>query len=966
MVKAALLIWSSLAAGLVVANAAAAGFRETEEHLLLAGDTCDLLLRTQNGALVRVVDKRTGQAVCVGESVGGAEPTKPVAPQKGGVAQSAAADSLPSPGQAGMPALRAGGAALWRLGFQDGTWLAASEFSAASEQKRFSYRWEQESLRLDFKSSEVSVTVTLTPSANGVDFRAEVANPSKVALTLDFPPPLEFDVAALKRFYFPDDLGVAFKKAFYLPQSAERPAGWRTAPIGPQGLTTLLGHGCKMLAVDEPPCRVELTKEGREWLGQEFERRFGRADAIVNRPPDVGAAAAPAAPDVALLTSKNGVYVPGYRLGGSGWFFRIGGKVTREDAQLVTAVVTRTCEHLWSQAGTKTARTIGLLDLLNGPRTGSWAATDLDEWKAALQALRPVRQGSLKLELITSVSGLRDALTARKADFFAIVNPYGEGLPGVKEGDWRETIEAIRGYVKAGGVWWETGGYSFHHQMLPQLSLTISRPYPSLFADFAFLDSDAGTLAVYGIQPDVERQPWTKRNAFVPATLATGASASGRGHFKRSFNTYVAPGQTWRSPVVRLEVGAKLGDAIGRYVSENRFERRLEDKMKPELLDKFKRSVLLHYNGANFVEEREGLAQMPSPAIIHQSGYMLGGFDKQYPDFFPPNPKRGTLAELRAVYDRAHELGLLMMPYDNPTWWCDEPPSPSLEKHGKVALALDLSGKQYIERYGWGKKPNWGYGLTFAHPVAREIRQRNVRLFTTEAVTSDLLFQDQVGARSWRYDLNPASATPYGHIEGLIDIAREDSQVVPLSTECGQDRLINYESQFCGLTWHLTLFGSRMPWTRFYREQWPDDAWEFYPLALFMAHDKVAFTHHDLGQSITDKASLSLSLGIGYQMIYRTGAKPSAESLRWIHWLDAIQKRVASRYMGKRLTDFTYLAPGVFRSTFEDVAITVNQHDEPYQAAEGRVIAPQGFLAESTTGDLLAGVFGELNGKRYP
>jgi hypothetical protein len=66
------------------------------------------------------------------------------------------------------------------------------------------------------------------------------------------------------------------------------------------------------------------------------------------------------------------------------------------------------------------------------------------------------------------------------------------------------------------------------------------------------------------------------------------------------------------------------------------------------------------------------------------------------------------------------------------------------------------------------------------------------RQFTDEYPV-DILLQDQCGARTWKYDLNPASPTPYAYTEGMLSMIEEDARLVPLSTEDGFDRVVNAE-----------------------------------------------------------------------------------------------------------------------------------------------------------------------------
>jgi len=235
--------------------------------------------------------------------------------------------------------------------------------------------------------------------------------------------------------------------------------------------------------------------------------------------------------------------------------------------------------------------------------------------------------------------------------------------------------------------------------------------------------------------------------------------------------------------------------------------------------------------------------------------------------------------------------------------------------------------------------------------------------------------QDQLGARSWIYDTNPAAGVPYAYTQGIIDIAKEDCEHVPLSTEDGFDRLINYEAEFCGLTWSLDP-GVKAIQRASYAQIFKDfqntptvhcggSKWELYPISLMMAHDKVAFTHHDLGQTIDDKEQLTASLAIGYMMIYRRGPDIEEDEMKWLRWLDLIQKHICARYIDKKLIDFEHLEEGITRSTFENIVVTANWGDGDYEVSPGCVIAPKGFYVKSTTEDLVAGVFMEFNGIKY-
>ena len=86
-----------------------------------------------------------------------------------------------------------------------------------------------------------------------------------------------------------------------------------------------------------------------------------------------------------------------------------------------------------------------------------------------------------------------------------------------------------------------------------------------------------------------------------------------------------------------------------------------------------------------------------------------------------------------------------------------------------------------------------------------------------------MLFQDQIAARGPRWDTNPASPHPGAYREGIHRIARDDSSFVPLATEDGHDRLINWETMFCGLS--FPWLPNRPSHSRvLYEDFWPRNA----------------------------------------------------------------------------------------------------------------------------------------------
>jgi hypothetical protein len=287
------------------------------------------------------------------------------------------------------------------------------------------------------------------------------------------------------------------------------------------------------------------------------------------------------------------------------------------------------------------------------------------------------------------------------------------------------------------------------------------------------------------------------------------------------------------------------------------------------------------------------------------------------------------------------------MPYTNPTWWCDHPRGPTFQEAGEEPLLRTLDGKPFREQYS----ANDGWTICFWHPAVRAANRRTVRQFTDE-YPADILFQDQCGARGWKYDLNPASPQPYAYAEGMLSMVDEDCRTRPLSTEDGWDRVVNAEVQLCGFTFALGP-GRRQPPRPEMKTVYDPGTWELYPLAQILAHDKAAMLHHDLGKFVTDRPALAWTLGLGFAMSYhvRATALDEAGPREWLRWLDRIQKSVCARYVGEPVAAFehrqgggTPADDGVIRAAYGPVRLAANLGPLPRSEA-GRELPGWGFCA---------------------
>lgn len=502
----------------------------------------------------------------------------------------------------------------------------------------------------------------------------------------------------------------------------------------------------------------------------------------------------------------------------------------------------------------------------------------------------------------------------------------------------------------------------------PYLSYRVQ--YPTLFADFAFLETvDGSTVAVYGLQPRTGIEPWENRTPFNPGATGVGGDAKG-GWYDHSFALWAKVGGTWTSPKVRIASGLTLEAALADYAAANGFRRTLADKVKDAAtLERLKRAPLV-LTGDVTTETLMTLQEaLPVPTLVHTPSFLHGGFDKQYPDVLPPNPKFGTQARFREVVDALRARGHVFCPYTNPTWWCDEPRGPTFRKWGDGALAIQRDGRWRREAYG-PRNRDKGFVQTYFHPGSHEGNRRTVRQFVEE-IPADLLFEDQTGGRDWIWDFNPASPSPTAHSEGMLSMVQEHARSLPIAAEDGWDHLAEYNTALMGCTWRLVPMTPDQMQLPLFKEDFPADTWTIEPVSLRLFHDKCLFYMHNLGLSVRHPREAVWMLALGFQMSFRTnvqrflGVDPHLNTDRnesaLYDYVHLLQKEVVSRLAGEPLVAFRHdrepliksgkpLArledDGVIEATYGKATVQANLGDVP-RTVGGKRLAPYGFFVEA-------------------
>ncbi|HEY2937248.1 MAG TPA: lytic murein transglycosylase [Gaiellaceae bacterium] len=464
------------------------------------------------------------------------------------------------------------------------------------------------------------------------------------------------------------------------------------------------------------------------------------------------------------------------------------------------------------------------------------------------------------------------------------------------------------------------GGYSF--------------TYPSrwAFADYLALDLAGGHLALSTVNP--------APSPIAPAELGFVHNPAPHGCsgptfcLTHDFYTWVDLGDRWQSPTVRLRIGRPVEQTILDYRIDNKIDAypSLEEKLGPRL-DTLVHAPLIKadlWKGLHpFAEWKRELGRLPSPALLHPVAFQLHGHDQSDPDFLPPDPVWGSTADLEGAVSDAHAHGLLVMPYLNVSWWTIGSSTVNALSSISSVAALDAAGQPLIDRYA-----ALGYAVSPFVPAVKRVVSSVLDQWRTE-VPADCIFLDQIGARSWRYDFNPAAPTPLAYYDGWLALLRPYADRCVM-VEDGWDRLAATAVGF---------HGSALAIEREHRQ--PDELygagnWQPWPLALWLFHDKVLTYQHDLydGTMTADSEVLTWNMAFGNVLSYSWDDWHGTLESPWLQLVAEFQRALGPLYAGKPLTAWKVVSDGVTESDFGSFTVVANWGSSAYQG-----IAPQGFLA---------------------
>lgn len=839
------------------------------------------------------------------------------------------------------------GEGLWRLRFEDDSTLTNRDIAP---NRIFVSTNGNDQLTVSYHHDKADVSLPVRCIDGGYEWNVSVERTDKNVNEVSLPLSLDLQLSGLESVVMPIEQGIKLNPSFYAYGTKGKK--WSQTHVGTDALKSIAGIRCKIEKSGKETDLIKVNPDYAMLLGSKLTKGWNNQRVMVGRP-------AIKAPDIDIIGSDKGSFLSVDHVG-QGLLMRFSGKLRKHNAALASATVANLVEAARNGKLDRSFRSsairnrVVVLRFDECPENNHWNEVSSYEWADAVKRICP----DVKVDYVSAMSQMIAEFGS--PDVLAVVNPYGECLP---KGDCSEKrlIDSVKGYLHAGGIWVETGGYPFYSCYEAKLGNRLDDYYPFAFCDFFRVEMSYGrSYSFYGVQPMNEV-------SFVPMYWSTYGDAIG-GHIERKWFKYLGRGTHGETPKVRFVFGNTIEQDIKDYRLANGFGKPLEQKMDAATLAAWKKSLLISYSASNLKEQADELDKFPSPSLLYVTNYLRGGFDKQYPDLLPPNPQQGNMDDFLALSTRIREKGMLFMPYTNCTWWCDQPKGPWFKQHGNDALSLTVKGEFHREVYG--SCPGWS--VSPWHPDHIEASMKMSREMVDAGAA--VLFQDQSGARGvkrLKFDFNPAAPTPDSYVQGFVNLSTEISKLKPLATEHGHDHMLDAQTEFCGLS-YKTMPYDELPWMvgRWlipYSDSMTPDQYELYPLAQMVAGGNAFFANHLGDATATYPAGVSWHMVLGYHLFIKAKAgriTPINEA--YMQMLSHLQKTIGYQYMGVAPSDFEYLTGsghhGVIRVRYDKLTVVGNFSDEPYVLPQV-VIAPGGFYASSPMGN--AGYLLQNGSKRY-
>jgi hypothetical protein len=224
--------------------------------------------------------------------------------------------------------------------------------------------------------------------------------------------------------------------------------------------------------------------------------------------------------------------------------------------------------------------------------------------------------------------------------------------------------------------------------------------------------------------------------------------------------------------------------------------KKLNEKIPDAIRSKLKEAYLMPVLAGNMKKITKVIAKIPGTVILHTPAFKRpppkGGPWDAFPNYFPPNPKYGSMDDYQKLIAEARANGHIFMPRTSFFYWVNG--SDPDKKYGLKSLAkIRIDGKPRTARWalpGYIVSPSSKIVLDLLHGYFETWRKLGAEVYFTNVIGA-------ISPHGNRYDFHPDAPAPDYYYEQIRKMMKWHGAQMPLLSEGAGAWQLPFQAGFC-------------------------------------------------------------------------------------------------------------------------------------------------------------------------
>lgn len=394
----------------------------------------------------------------------------------------------------------------------------------------------------------------------------------------------------------------------------------------------------------------------------------------------------------------------------------------------------------------------------------------------------------------------------------------------------------------------------------------------------------------------------------------------------------------------------------------------LREKLHPAQFESLSKAYLAPTYG-KINQSEQFIRYMPGKYIIHPPAWMhhVAGNPTNwdvFPNYFPPDPAKGTLEDLEKFVRSVTDSGQFFMPRNSFFYWGE---------NTEFDKRYNLKNNAIIREDGKPRTAKWTHPGYLVSPSAKSVLSELDRIYRKwTTMGANLYFTNVIGAfdpYNNRFDFHPDAPAPDKLYTMLYRLLKRYGKKLPLITEGGGFWQLPYQVGFChspGWNKQRPVDAARSDPKRGIMRR------AAFEVPLYLNHEYVTFyptnTSFADGPYSIQRIGFSLIHGFGLKFGINTELQPNRKNILLMRTIALLSDKVQSYLFGARLLDYSFDNNLVAFANYSGNKVIYNPSTESIPFCSDLIsgkIAPDGFGFISADHKVTAGVFNSINGQNF-